>query len=234
MGVTAVSAALSSFTGLRSLAEATGWPPPLAPLLPLTVDAYAMTATRVWLARSTTSPRVRYFARWNAVGAVGLSLSGNAIWHLLAAHVIAMNWTLIVAVGAVPPAVLGLLSHLAVLRTHTDAVPQNRPVPRPSKQDEPRRTPARTRRTEAELLVLARTADEKHRQRHGRPITRDALRRELRISAARATELARRLKQEPTATEVTADVVNSTPVLSLPTDNARAKMAADKEFTQDG
>lgn len=47
MAVTAGAAAVSSFTGLRSLAEATGWPAVLAPLLPLSVDVFAATATRV-------------------------------------------------------------------------------------------------------------------------------------------------------------------------------------------
>jgi len=55
MTVTALAAAVSSFSGLRSLAAATGWPEVLTPLFPLTVDAYAMTVTRVWLSGSTGS-----------------------------------------------------------------------------------------------------------------------------------------------------------------------------------
>lgn len=77
MTVTAISAAVSSFSGLRSLAAATGWPEALSPLFPLTVDAYAMTATRVWLSGSTGSERARRFARWNAIMAIGLSLSAT-------------------------------------------------------------------------------------------------------------------------------------------------------------
>lgn len=42
MAVTAVSAAVASFSGLRGLAELAGWPQPLAALLPLTVDAHAL------------------------------------------------------------------------------------------------------------------------------------------------------------------------------------------------
>jgi len=63
MAVTACSAAVSSFSGLRSLAAATGWPEALSPLLPFTIDAYAMTATRVWLSGATRSARARRFAR---------------------------------------------------------------------------------------------------------------------------------------------------------------------------
>jgi hypothetical protein len=66
MTVSAAAAAVSSFSGLRSLALATGWGEWLSPLLPLTIDAYAMTATRVWLANVDRSGRTRRFARWNA------------------------------------------------------------------------------------------------------------------------------------------------------------------------
>src|SRR5262245_39748942 len=83
MAVSGTSAAVSSFAGLRALAAVAGWPAVLAPLLPLTIDAYAMTATRVWLAESTRSQRARRFARTNAVGAILLSLSGNAVYHLI-------------------------------------------------------------------------------------------------------------------------------------------------------
>ncbi len=62
MTVTAISAAVSSFAGLRSLAVAAGWPVPLLSLLPFTIDAYAMTATRVWLSSSTGSAPARRFA----------------------------------------------------------------------------------------------------------------------------------------------------------------------------
>lgn len=42
-------------------------------------------------------------------------------------------------------------------------------------------------------MDAARTADQRYRTKHGRPITRDALRAALRISGPRATELRRRL-----------------------------------------
>ncbi|MFL6072790.1 MAG: DUF2637 domain-containing protein [Mycobacteriales bacterium] len=201
MTITAVSAAVSSFAGLRSLAVATGWPVQLAPLLPFTVDAYAATATRVWLSRSTASKRTRRFARWNAIGAIGLSLAGNAIWHLLAAQVIAVSWLIVVAVGAVPPTVLGLLSHLAVLRTHVDAglspdPDTGRPVAG-GRTDPAGRTGSGRQRTGAELLDAARAADAAYRRTHGgRPISRDALRQELRISGSRASALVRQVKAE--------------------------------------
>src|SRR5206468_5814275 len=88
IAVSATSAAVSSFSGLRSLAIVAGWPDTLSPLLPLTVDAFAMTATRVWLAASTGSGRARRFARWNATCAILLSVAGNGVFHLIAANLL--------------------------------------------------------------------------------------------------------------------------------------------------
>jgi len=242
--VSALSAAVSSFAGLHALALSTGWHPWAAPLFPLTVDCYALTSVRVWLARSTRSTRARRFARANAVGAILLSVVGNAAWHLVAADLLRVSPVMVVLVGAVPPVVLGLVAHLAVLRTQDDedgqrdgdvlrafpAVRQDVPgtggtAPSPGSTvpgsegtiPEPLRTapspeiaatapakavpgralpPATVRRyaTEDELLAAARAADTRHRERYGRPITRDVLRRELRVGGQRATEVMRRLR----------------------------------------
>jgi hypothetical protein len=172
------------------------------------------------------------FARANAVGAILLSVLGNATWHLVAAELVMVTWVVVVLVGAVPPVVLGLVAHLAVLRTQNDedgrrdgAVSQSVPAVREyvpgtdgtvpasgSTVPEPERAvpaPAETvpgtaplslaiRRytTEDELLTAARAADARHRERHGKPITRDQLRRELRIGGQRATEVLRRIRNE--------------------------------------
>jgi hypothetical protein len=45
-------------------------------------------------------------------------------------------------------------------------------------------------------MTAARLANKRYRDTHGRPITRDALRKTLRISGARATELRRRLADD--------------------------------------
>jgi hypothetical protein len=228
MTITAASAAVSSFSGLQSLAVATGWPEPLSPLLPFTVDAYAMTATRVWLSGSTHSGRARSFARWNAIMAIGLSLLGNAVWHLMAAGVLEVSWPIVVLVGAVPPAVLGLLSHLAVLRGQADVVPAVELRPTDAANEVPPSAPRRTEATQLRphedrlqagdgkpddqplarpssphggvtnedgLLSAARAADAAHQAEHGKPITRDELRKMLRVSTERATVLRRQLKQ---------------------------------------
>ncbi len=208
MTTAAASAAVASFSGLRGLAEAAGWPPRLAWLLPLTIDAYAMTSARVWLAASTGSASARRFARANALGAIAASTAGNAAYHAIGAGLLRVGWPIVVLVGAVPATVLGLTAHLHALRGRTGSVPppdqsgpESRTEDRPQSGTGPE-TGARPRRagrrrpryrTEADLLAAAREADARHRAVHGRPITRDALRAALRSGGPRATELRRAL-----------------------------------------
>lgn len=199
MLVAAVAAALSSFAGLYNLAVAAGWNRWLAPLFPLTVDVYALTATRVWLASGPTTAQARGFARWNALLAVGLSLVGNGIWHLAEAGLIRIGWPVVLATGSGPPLVLGLLSHLAVLHGQDDGALGTAAVlePKPEPDTEPESTDPRTEPAPAEdgLLAAARAADARYRAKHdGRPITRDALRQELGVSTARAGEVLREMR----------------------------------------
>jgi hypothetical protein len=214
MAVAAASAALASFSGLRGIAIIAGWPNRLAWLLPLTIDAHAMTSARVWLAASTCSSAAKKFARANALGAITASIAGNAAYHAVGAGLLTASWPIVVVVGAVPAAVLGLTAHLHALRsrvepdsppagrTETRAEDRTPPVPGRGSASSPvmhpsRRPSKRPRpRTEDELMAAARLADERYRDAHGRPITRDALRKALCISGARATELRRRIADE--------------------------------------
>lgn len=192
MTVAAISAAVASFAGLRGLAQVAGWPDRLAWLLPVTIDAYAMTSARVWLAGTLGSSRARNFARANAIGAIATSILGNAGYHLVAAGLIAINWPIVVLVGAVPAAVLGLTAHLHALSTG--------PTTKAETADRTRvRTRRTKRRTDDTLLIAAREADARHRAAHdGRPISRDGLRATLRVAGPKATELRRRLAAETT------------------------------------
>jgi hypothetical protein len=125
MAAVAVAAAILSFSALSGLAELVGITDRaagfrLAWLLPISVDAYAVTATRVWL-RTGVNQRIRTYACRNSIGAIGLSVAGNGIYHgLSAAGVTSMSgagfgWLLVVAVSAVPPVMLGLVGHLHAL-----------------------------------------------------------------------------------------------------------------------
>jgi Protein of unknown function (DUF2637) len=218
MVIAAASAAVASFTGLRGLALVTGWPARLAWLLPLTLDAYAMTSARVWLASTTRARRARRFARANAVGAIGASIAGNATYHAVTVGLVTVSSPIVVLVGAVPAAVLGLTAHLHALRTLDDQGDEPEDGARDEDEQPPNteksrtedgtedRPQARTRsgsrrrskyRTEDELIAAAREADARYRATHnGRPITRDALRVALAIAGPRATELRRQLAAE--------------------------------------
>jgi len=223
MAVSAASAAVASFSGLDGLAVQAGWPPRLAWLLPLTVDAHAMTSARVWLAATTRAPSARRFARANALAAICASIAGNATYHAIHTGLLTVAWPIVVLVGAVPAAVLGLTAHLHALRglparqpapvagpvpdpLTGPALPGDGsgapPVPRPKRDAGPRSgagTKRRPRyRTEDDLMTAARAADARYRQANdGRPITRDALRAALRISGPRATHVRRALAGEP-------------------------------------
>lgn len=211
MLIAAASAAVASFTGLRGLALITGWPPRLAWLLPITLDAYAMTAARVWLAPTTRASRARRFARANAIGAISASIAGNATYHSVTVGLMHISPPIIVLVGAVPAAVLGFTAHLHALRTLVDdedvredksedeaAATEDRP--RPRTRSKARRTPRP--RTEDELRTAAREADTAYRSSHGgRAITRDELRAVLKISGSKATELRRVLAAEAAPSE---------------------------------
>jgi hypothetical protein len=194
MSVAAISAAVASFAGLRGLAQVAGWPDRLAWLLPVTIDAYAMTSARVWLAGTLGGSRALRFARANAIGAIATSIVGNAGYHLVAAGIITLSWPIVVLVGAVPAAVLGLTAHLHALRTVTAVEPsaENRPQIRTGV-----RTQRVKKRSDSALFNAARKADARHRATHdGRPISRDELRSALRIAGPTATELRRRLAAE--------------------------------------
>ncbi len=234
MVIAAASAAVASFTGLRGLALITGWPQRLAWLLPLTLDAYAMTSARVWLASTTRACRARRFARANAIGAIGASIAGNATYHAVTVGLLTVSSPIVVLVGAVPAAVLGLTAHLHALRTLAD--PQDgteserrdedereangeqsrtgggtEDRPKPRTHNSSRRRPKY--RTEDDLMAAAREADEAYRAAHdGRPITRDALRVALSIAGPRATELRRQLAAESAQSEQSGDPLDPTAV----------------------
>lgn len=114
LGVVALAAAVMSFASLQQLGERAGFPPVLAALLPLAIDAKAVVATRAWLARHTPD-RARRYACGLALAAVALSVAGNAGEHAMTAYALATPWWVVVTVSAVPPIALAATAHLAAL-----------------------------------------------------------------------------------------------------------------------
>jgi Protein of unknown function (DUF2637) len=119
----AVAAAASSFGALRGLAiKAGGWGQ-LAPLLPISLDTFAALSTRLWLTHDPITREARHWGRASALIAIGLSVAGNAVDHALSAGQLGISWPLTVAVGAVPPALLGLVIHLAHVASPAPVAP---------------------------------------------------------------------------------------------------------------
>lgn len=108
------AAAVLSFDALRHLALAVGIGPGLAWLLPLCVDAGAAVSCAVWLGRRAHLDAARVAGRMT-LALLAVTVGGNAAQLGMAAHHITPPWWVAVAVGAIPPAVVGATVHLVVL-----------------------------------------------------------------------------------------------------------------------
>jgi hypothetical protein len=92
--------------------------------LPVGVEAYGAYALGAWLGGETStalkvSPTARIFARRSAIGALLLGMTGQVVYHLLAAaHATAAPWPVVVLVSCIPVVTLGLAAALThLLRT---------------------------------------------------------------------------------------------------------------------
>src|SRR5215470_7462915 len=83
--------------------------------LPVGVEAYGAYALGAWLAPGAPEA-ARVFARRSAIGALGLGMGGQVIYHLLAAaHATRAPWPVVVLVSCLPVITLGFgaaLTHL--------------------------------------------------------------------------------------------------------------------------
>jgi len=129
--------------------------------LPIGVEAYGAYALGVWLAPGGVPAAARTFAKRSAIGALLLGMTGQVVYHLLAAaHATRAPWPVVVLVSCLPVVSLGCgaaLAHLmrsctaettteTVPGTTGDAVPEVSPVPaRPATEGVPEVAPGRTR-----------------------------------------------------------------------------------------
>ncbi len=112
--------------------------------LPIGVEAYGAYALGAWLAPGAIPDSARKFARRSAVGALALGMTGQVIYHLLAAaHAHRAPWPVVVLVSCMPVVTLGFGAAL----THLLRVPEDAPEsgPEPVHAPRPERSPARTR-----------------------------------------------------------------------------------------
>lgn len=127
-----VAAAVGVWAGWVGLGQMCGWgvisPLPgirdefhinTAIALPISVEAYAAYALRVWLSTSIYSQRTIQFARRSAVASLVIGGGAQVAYHLMAAAgYTRAPWMVVTLVALVPVAVLGLASALARLVTN--------------------------------------------------------------------------------------------------------------------
>lgn len=114
-----LAAAVLSFDQLWHLALSCGWPPSIAWMLAVIVDAYAIDATRRWL-RAGIDESLRRWAGLLVWACVGVSLAGNTVEHALSMGYLTMpdgrpEWWIVVIVGTVPTIMLASLIHLEAM-----------------------------------------------------------------------------------------------------------------------
>lgn len=170
MGLVALAAAALSFQSLMHLGELCGYGR-LAFAYPLTLDLGAVASCAAWMHERN---RQALGMTW-AMLAISVVLNGTV--HYLDTERSTPSWLLVVLVAAVPPAVLGLVVHLAVGRPAAVAE-----QPELDDVDEP------AAEAEAEVTAeLAERAREVLAQRPG--AGRGVLARELGVSEHRARQV---------------------------------------------
>ena len=106
---------LSGFGLVTPLPGIAPWHLDTAITLPVGVEAYASYALGAWL-KPGAPPRAKSFAKRSAIGALGLGMLGQVVYHLLAAaHAHRAPWPVVVLVACLPVVTLGLgvaLAHL--------------------------------------------------------------------------------------------------------------------------
>lgn len=122
--VVAGTAAFSSWTGWVLLGHHAGWPVLTLPgghpfdtawLNPVSVDVMAYVALRAWVS-PRSSERTRLWGRRAAVGALALSIVGNALGHGLEASGLG-RLLLSLGLAGMAPVLLFVVLHLRTLRT---------------------------------------------------------------------------------------------------------------------
>lgn len=122
--------------------------------LPVGVEAYGAYALGAWLTPGTPE-RARKFARRSAIGSLALGMTGQVVYHLLAAaHAHRAPWPVVVVVSCMPVVTLGFGAAL----THLLRVPADAPADAAGADSDPA-TDADTERTEPPDTEQASGAD---------------------------------------------------------------------------
>jgi hypothetical protein len=215
LAVVAGSAAVLSFATVRDLAQSSGYPPRLAWLLPVVIDATAVVGSRIWLGGGVAPGAIRY-ARTLALAAAVVTIGANVLQHGLAAYHAVPPWWLVAALAAIPPTALVAVAHQVALlaRPHPTGGPERGEDP--GGVGEPALTPAGRGVGDTELAARARrvvTGSE-------RPVGRRRLARELDITEHQARQLLSQVSssvgEHPGDRSGGSPATSPTPALALP------------------
>lgn len=122
--------ALCGFGLVQPFPGIASWHLDTAITLPVGVEAYGAYALGVWLRPDMIPGRARRFARRSAIGSLLLGMSGQVVFHLLAAaHAQRAPWPVVVAVACMPVAVLGFGAGLAHLLRSGEPEPEPEAAP---------------------------------------------------------------------------------------------------------
>lgn len=113
-------AGILSFDGLAQLADLVGWHGWKGFLLPVGVEVYAAISAVAWNGAPEGSETKRHAFR-NLLGAVGLSMVLNSLWHLIDYGVVPMGWPVVLGLSLVPPMILAAVIHLGMTALPTEA-----------------------------------------------------------------------------------------------------------------
>jgi hypothetical protein len=101
------------------LAHHAGWNDWRGYLLPVLIDLPGFLGGRIWLRKKPTSPETRQYARRLTVAALGASIVGNVVGHLVKGDHVPAGIGLVIVASAIAPVVLWAVLHLDALLTPT-------------------------------------------------------------------------------------------------------------------
>ncbi|MEU5383719.1 hypothetical protein [Kitasatospora cineracea] len=117
-----VAALVMSVPGEIHLAEAAGWSPGYARLMPVCVSAYAACAAIIAEVAKRLALPNRTSALWGAGLALVLALAAQGISHLIALGYMATSVGLVIGVSAIPPLVAAHMLHMAAAPAQLSSV----------------------------------------------------------------------------------------------------------------
>lgn len=159
--------------------------------LPVGVEAYGAYALGVWLRPKSIPDRARSFAKRSAIGSLALGMSGQVIFHLLAAgHAQRAPWIVTVLVACMPVAVLGFGAGL------THLLRADEPEPEPQAEEVPETVPEQPKPVVATSAETAAKAALAATITAGNPLTKNQLMTRFKLTRATAEKLRDELMPE--------------------------------------